>query len=307
MPFVYPGDAVFQSVCRLFAADGDFKSLALMSRTCVNWQRIAEARLYETIDTQDIDTALGVFTTLATCSRVAAHVREIFIYITLSHSEYDHARFLDVVGDGLASLTAPLRRLTILVYPVPREQYVSWPKCSVVLRSCDVPTTELWIATVCDTDLQQFLNRQGDALHRLTIEAQPRGSTTTPSPFEGPVALDHDAIPRLSVFEAASELAVAFVTSRPVSHCKLRVSVHRERDGWGPSYSTTKRVNAAVSCFNPELRSLHLTAVDLFEELTLDVLRIASYRLPQLRYIGRLQMPMTAKVHQILILCRVLC
>ncbi|KZW01975.1 hypothetical protein EXIGLDRAFT_829549 [Exidia glandulosa HHB12029] len=290
---------IFRPVCNVLDIYDalDTSALSRLARTCRTLQPVAESRLYHSFvsspDKHYIDTPLSFFLTLADCPRVAAHVRDIVV--VLDPTEYDATAPLIIIRRGLAALTAPLTRLFFIVEPPPRT-FASWTTVSQILCDCTVPISELWLNTAIDRDLLQFLKRQ-DTLRNITLEPPPRTQSHLPDPpMEDIHASQPGVLSNLRKFCGPMVLAPLLLGHPTVTHCSYRVHVAFERGTALPSYNTTRRLHTTLSSLHFGLRSLYLPGVDLHENLTLDILRNTSLRLPCLRYLGRLILPLGDKL-----------
>ncbi|EJD55364.1 hypothetical protein AURDEDRAFT_179124 [Auricularia subglabra TFB-10046 SS5] len=281
---------VYRAICRLLAGGYDWRTLAVVARTCSTLQSIAEPTLYETFNGAGyVARTMRFFQTLATCPRVAGYVHEISVYHAVSMLV--PANYLDVIARGMAAVKGPLRHF-IFAPSIYNHEAEPFPSFSIVLRACLAKVTWLYILSYWDTNLVDFLERQGDALQRLTIGPYPRNCAR---PNDAPPRLSREALQRLSMYEGPAEHASQLFPGRPITHCLMRPNINKERGrGYVAAYSSAQRLNTALSLLEPVVQSLHVANIDVFEDLTPDVMRHAC-KFPNLRYLGRLTLPTGAK------------
>jgi len=249
----------------------DLRTLANLCLTSKAFHHAAEPRLYHQLYFTDSLTAYYVCQTIASCDRIALHVKTFWTLFNErrwnSSRNHLNPQFWDVVHLALRKM----HNLQIIA--------IGDPSCpsAWIFRQCQLQLQEAELRVDWDADLVRFLDTQPQ-LHSLRI-TNPRLSSTELDRLPL-LALPQGALPSLRVFDGSLIAAIEFVSS-PITH--LQVSLGQ--DGVEDAGHLFKQ----LAKFSGTLTSI--SVIDLPYSISVGAFDLFSLTLPHLRHIGIVPLP----------------
>lgn len=313
---------IYQLITQNVSSKTDLCSLARVSR---QFRRASERALYNTLYMRDPNATIKLCSTLVSASRLAALVDALTVFAGIDeNSASDSEEGEDEEGESWAEeISLPENYWESLAHAL---------RCVVQLRFFNLhiggvadkawilrDTTFRLLSFHCDlawdVDLVVFLNRQ-DRLHDLyladyTISSRPPGLIASEEPLDGEAESVHqpqsdallpassslmpdaEALPALSTLECSFIDAIAtFANRRPLTRVKTCFS----REDTAGKTGELERLCEGLLMTSTRVRSLDLADAAYTEEFSLSVLGALVPRLPELRYLGTLVLPVGLEV-----------
>ncbi|TDL19215.1 hypothetical protein BD410DRAFT_774241 [Rickenella mellea] len=306
----------YQLIVKFVSSKTDLCVLARVSKA---FRPAAERALYNTIYMRDPATTVTLCNLLATSEQRASYVDAITVFARVNDDDNDkddeddsEESEEDVGGDGLpeaywTSLAAALRRTTRLRFlnlHIESAAQGGW-----ILQGCTFQLRAFHCDLTWDGDLAEFLGNQRNlddlfiadfasatdpsSAPSPSVSPTPLPSTSTSSPPPAPLpapppALDPRSLPSLSTLECSfTEAVLALAPGRPLVRLKTCFS----RDRLPEKHAELVALLESLSRSSKPLRALDLADSAYTEDFSLAVLAQISRRLPELRYLGTLVLP----------------
>ena len=260
----------------------DLRTLTSLCLTSKAFHNAAEPRLYHQLYFTDSLTAYCVAQTIASCDRIALHVKTFWTLFNErrwnSSRNHLNPQFWDVVHLALRKM----RNLQVVA--------IGDPSCpsAWIFRQCQFQLQEAEFRMDWDADLVRFLDTQPQ-LHSLRI-TNPRLSSTELDRLPL-LALPQGALPSLKIFDGSLIAAIEFVSS-PITH--LQVSLGQ--DGVEDAGHLLKQ----LVMFSGTLTSI--SVLDLPYSVSVGVFDLFSLISPHLRHIGIIPLPFS-DVSRLCLIC----
>lgn len=298
---------VYQLIVRHVGNRSDLCSLARVSKA---FQRAAEPSLYNTLLMRDPRQTVKLCSILSSQDRLAILVEALTVFALAREDREDEEE--DVEGKGSeeddiwlpedfwVSLAAALRHLSHLRFfniHIDGESTRAW-----ILRGCEFQLRAFHSDFAWDSDLVEFLNSQSVLMDLYLADY----TANLPGIRQGEEEEEDNAVPtpttstihphslsKLSAIECSfTDAMAALVPGRPVTRIKTCFS----REDTSGKTSELSQLLAALQRSTGPLRSLDLADSSYTEEFSLAVLREIVPRLPNLRYLGTLVLPIGLEV-----------
>jgi hypothetical protein len=249
----------------------DLRTLTSLCLTSKAFKHAAEPRLYHQLYFTDSLTAYYVCQTIASCDRIALHVKTFWTLFNErrwnSSRNHLNPQFWDAVHLALRKM----HNLQVIA--------IGDPSCPSgwVFRQCQFQLQEAELRMDWDADLVRFLNAQ-PKLHSLRI-TNPRLPSTELDRLPL-LALPQGALPSLKIFDGSLIAGIEFVSS-PITH--LQVSLGQ--DGVEDEGHLLKQ----LAMFSGTLTSI--SVIDLPYSVSAGAFDLFSLISPHLRHIGIIPLP----------------
>ncbi|KAH8106377.1 hypothetical protein DFH11DRAFT_1516667 [Phellopilus nigrolimitatus] len=282
----------YQLIIRNVSSRSDLCSLARVSKS---FQNAAERALYNTLFMDDPELTVELCDTLSAGDLRATFVDALTIFVTSSADRDDEDQQSNgLPGEYWNRLAAALRRMTRLRFfnlHIDHNPSYAW-----ILSGCIFKLHSFHCDLAWDANLVKFLNTQ-DKLRDLYLAdyasttpptSQPEGETVLPVIPPATVTLHPDSLRALSTIECSFIDAIsALVPGRPVVRVKTCFSREDALE------KTAELLNLGTSLRRSSMRvcSLDLADGSYTEDFSLTMLNEVARRLPELRYLGTLVLP----------------
>lgn len=249
----------------------DLRTLASLCLTSKAFHHAAEPRLYHQLWFTDSLTAYYVSQTIASCDRIALHVKTFWTMFNErrwnSSRNHLNPQFWDVVHTALQKM----HNLQVIA--------IGDPSCpsAWIFGQCQFQLQEAELRMDWDADLIRFLDTQPQ-IHTLRI-TNPRLSSTELDRLPL-LALPQGALPSLRIFDGSLIAATEFVSS-PITHLQVTLG----QDGVEDAGHLLKQ----LSMFSGTLTSISI--IDLPCSVSVGVFDLFSVISPHLRHIGIIPLP----------------
>ena len=263
-----------QEVCSRIVGwikSNDSRTLAGLCLTSKAFHRAAEPRLYHQLYLTDSLTASYVCQTIASCDRIALHVKTFWTLFNErrwnSSRNHLNPQFWDVVHLALRRM----HNLQVIA--------IGDPSCpsAWIFRQCQFQVQEAELRVDWDADLIRFLHTQSQ-IHDLRI-TNPRLSSTELDRLPL-LALPQGALPSLGVFDGSLIAAIELISS-PVTHLQISLG----QDGVEDPGHLLKQ----LAMFSRTLTSI--SVIDLPYSISIGVFDLFSLIFPLLRHVGIIPLP----------------
>ena len=267
-------NATPQGVCSRIVngiKSNDYRTLASLCLTSKAFHRAAEPRLYHQLHLMDSLTAYRVCQTIASCDRIALHVKAFWTFFNerrwSNSRNHLNPQFWDVVHLALRKM----HNLQLIA--------IGDPSCpsAWIFRQCQFQLLEAELRVDWDADLVRFLHTQSQ-LHTLRI-TNPRLSSTELDRLPL-LELPQGTLSSLRIFDGSLITALEFLSS-PVTHLQLSLT----QDGVEDAGHLLKQ----LAMFSRTLTSLNVT--DLPYSISIGAFDLFSLIFPHLRHVGIIPLP----------------
>ena len=263
-----------QEVCSrvvTWIKSNDSRTLTSLCLTSKAFHHVAEPKLYHQLYFTDSLTAYHVCQTIASCDRIALHVKTFWTLFNErrwnSSRNHLNPQFWDVIHLALRKM----HNLQIVA--------IGDPSCpsAWILRQSQFQLQEAELRMDWDADFVRFLDTQPQ-LHSLRL-TNPRLSSTELDRLPL-LALSQGALPSLRIFDGSLIAAIGFVSS-PMTH--LQVSLGQ--DGVEDAGKLLKQ----LAMFSGTLTSI--SVIDLPYSVSVGAFDLFSLISPHLRHVGIIPLP----------------
>jgi len=249
----------------------DLRTLTSLCLTSKAFNHAAEPRLYHQLYFTDSLTAYHVCQTIASCDRIALHVKTFWTLFNErrwnSSRNHLNPQFWDVVHLALRKM----HNLQVVA--------IGDPSCpsAWIFRQCQFQLQEAEVRTDWDADLVRFLDTQPQ-IHSLRI-TNPRLSSTELDRLPL-LALPQGALPSLRIFDGSLIAALEFVSS-PITHLQVSLGQDVAED--------VGQLLKQLALFSGTLTSISI--IDLSYSISVGAFDFFSLIFPHLRHIGIIPLP----------------
>jgi len=249
----------------------DLRTLTSLCLTSKAFNHAAEPRLYHQLYFTDSLTAYHVCQTIASCDRIALHVKTFWTLFNErrwnSSRNHLNPQFWDVVHLALRKM----HNLQVVA--------IGDPSCpsAWIFRQCQFQLQEAEVRTDWDADLVRFLDTQPQ-IHSLRI-TNPRLSSTELERLPL-LALPQGALPSLRIFDGSLIAALEFVSS-PITHLQVSLGQDVAED--------VGQLLKQLALFSGTLTSISI--IDLPYSISVGAFDFFSLIFPHLRHIGIIPLP----------------
>ena len=266
--------AIPQEVCSRIVnwiKSNDLRTLTNLCLTSKAFHRAAEPRLYHQLYFTDSLTAYYVCQTIASCDRIALHVKTFWTLFNErrwnSSRNHLNPQFWDVLHLALRKML----NLQVIA--------IGDPSCpsAWIFRQCRFQLQEAELRMDWDADLVRFLDTQSQ-LHSLRI-TNPRLSSTELDRLPL-LALSQGALPSLRIFDGSLTAAIEFASS-PITHLQVSLGQDGTEDA-GHSVKQLAILSGTVTS---------ISVIDLPYSTSVGAFDFFSLAFPHLRHIGIVPLP----------------
>ena len=249
----------------------DFRTLTSLCLTSKAFHHAAESRLYHQLYFTDSLTAHYVCQTIASCDRIALHVKTFWTLFNErrwnSPRNHLNPQFWDVVHLALRKM----HNLRVIA--------IGDPSCpsAWIFRQCQFQLQDAELRMDWDADLVRLLDTQPQ-LHTLRI-TNPRLSSTELDRLPL-LALPQRALPSLRIFDGSLIAAIEFASS-PITHLQVSLS----QGGAEDAGHLLKR----LAMFSGTLTSI--SVIDVPYPVSLWAFDLFSLIFPHVRHLGIIPLP----------------
>jgi len=249
----------------------DLRTLTSLCLTSKAFNHAAEPRLYHQLYFTDSLTAYHVCQTIASCDRIALHVKTFWTLFNErrwnSSRNHLNPQFWDVVHLALRKM----HNLQVVA--------IGDPSCpsAWIFRQCQFQLQEAEVRTDWDADLVRFLDTQPQ-IHSLRV-TNPRLSSTELDRLPL-LALPQGALPSLRIFDGSLIAALEFVSS-PITHLQVSLGQDVAED--------VGQLLKQLALFSGTLTSISI--IDLPYSISVGAFDFFSLIFPHLRHIGIIPLP----------------
>jgi len=269
-----PSVATPQEVCSRIAnwiKSNDLRTLTSLCLTSKAFHHAAEPRLYHQLYFTDSLTAHYVCQTIASCDRIALHVKTFWTLFNERRWNNSRNHLNPQFWDVLHLALRKMHNLQVIA--------IGDPSCpsAWIFRQCQFQLLEAELRMDWDADLVRFLDTQSQ-LQSLRI-TNPRLSSTELDRLPL-LALSQGTLPSLRIFDGSLIAAVEFVSS-PITHLQVTLG----QDGAEDAGHLLKQ----LAMFSRTLTSI--SVIDLPYSISVGTFDLFSLIFPHLRHIGIVPLP----------------
>jgi len=249
----------------------DLRTLATLCLTSKAFHHAAEPRLYHQLYFTDSLTAYYVCQTIASCDRIALHVKTFWTLFNERRWNSSRNHLNPQFWDALHLALRKMHNLQVIA--------IGDPSCpsAWIFRQCQFQLQEAELRMDWDADLVRFLDTQSQ-LQSLRI-TNPRLSSTELDRLPL-LALSQGAFPSLRTFDGSLIAAVEFVSS-PITHLQVSLGQDGAED--------TGHLLKQLAMFSRTLTSI--SVIDLPYSISVGAFDLFSLILPHLRHVGIVPLP----------------
>lgn len=285
----------YQTIVKNISNKSDLCRLARVSKA---FQRAVEYVLYNTIYMRDSQRTMDLCNTLAASGRLASLVNTFTLFIVdgdggEEDSSENSNRITEEFWESLASALRKVTRLRFLNIHVDGDASQAW-----ILRECTFQLRTFHCDFSWDSYLAGFLNTQmmlrdlyiSDYSTNHDTAAQEEGDAST---IPSVLTIQQHAMPLLTSFECSfMDAMTCFVQGRPITRVKTCFS----REDMPGKKQELDRLAVDLRRSTKRLRSLDLADSSYTEEFSLIILAELAPKLPEVRYLGTLVLPVGLEV-----------